>query len=316
MKKIPVIMDCDPGHDDMVALVLALGNSRLDVKAITNVAGNKVMEKVVKNTLNILNYCGVKKEVAAGARRPLVREYLRTDTEGAHGISGLDGFEFPKDNPLRVSERTAIEVMADVLRNSEEKVTIIATGPLTNLGLLIRAFPDLCQEKIGRISLMGGTCHYILTKPFMEFNVFMDAEASKIVFESGLPITMYGYDVTYHTLLERKFLDKLGMVGNQTGHMVSSLLKAFSNLHNKVWVELEGCPAHDACAVAGVIDPSIVTDSEPMYVQIPTEPGPLSGATVCDYAHRSGKPANVEVVFGMDRDRFQDMILDSVKALA
>lgn len=316
MKKIPVIMDCDPGHDDMVALVLALGNSRLDVKAITNVAGNKVMEKVVKNTLNILNYCGVKKEVAAGARRPLVREYLRTDTEGAHGISGLDGFEFPKDNPLRVSERTAIEVMADVLRTSEEKVTIIATGPMTNLGLLIRAFPDLCQEKIGRISLMGGTCHYILTKPFMEFNVFMDAEASKIVFESGLPVTMYGYDVTYHTLLEPEFLDKLEMVGNRTGYMVSSLLKAFSALHNKVWVELDGCPVHDACAVAGVIDPSIVTDSEPMYVQIPTEPGPLSGATICDYAHRSGKPANVEVVFGMDRDRFQDMILDSVKALA
>ena len=120
MKKIPVIMDCDPGHDDMVALVLALGSSRLDVKAITNVAGNKVMEKVVRNTLNILNYCGVEKEVAAGAKRPLVREYLRTDSEGAHGISGLDGFDFPVDNPLKVSERTAIEVMADVLRTSED----------------------------------------------------------------------------------------------------------------------------------------------------------------------------------------------------
>ncbi len=316
MKKIPVIIDCDPGHDDMVALVLALGNSRLDVKAVTNVAGNKVMEKVVRNTLNILNYCGVKREVAAGARRPLVREYLRTDTEGAHGISGLDGFDFPEENPLRCSDRTAIEVMAEVLRTSEEKVTLIATGPLTNLGLLIRAFPELCREKVERISLMGGTCHYILTKPFMEFNVFMDAEASKIVFGSGLPITMFGYDVTYNTLLELDFLKKLEKVGNRTGHMVSSLLQAFYQLHNKAWMEVEGCPVHDACAVAGVIDPSIVTESERMYVEIPTEPGPLSGATICDYAHRSGKPANVEVVFKMDRDRFQDMILDSVRALA
>lgn len=316
MKKIPIILDCDPGHDDMVALVLALGSPNVDVKAITNVAGNKKIEKVVKNTLNILNYCGVEKIVAAGAERPLVRQYTRTDTEGAHGINGLDGFDFGEENPLQCSEKTALEVMAEVLRENREKVTIVCTGPLTNIGLLLRAFPTLCQEKVERISLMGGTCHYILTKPFMEFNIFLDAEASKIVFESGIPITMYGYDVTYQTLLPPKFLDDLDQVGNRTGHMVSSLLKAFSRMHNKVWVDIEGCPIHDACAVAGLIDPSVVTRSEKMNVQIPTEPGPLSGATICDYAHRSGMPENVEVVFEMDVEKVKEMIMSAVKALA
>ena len=135
--RIPVILDCDPGHDDMVALVLALGSDRLDVKAITNVAGNKAMEKVNRNTLNILNWCGVEKEVAAGAVRPLVRPYNRTDTDGCHGLTGLDGFDFPADNPLKLSKRRAIEVMADVVRHSPEPVTLITTGPTTNVGLFL-----------------------------------------------------------------------------------------------------------------------------------------------------------------------------------
>lgn len=316
MKKIPVIMDCDPGHDDMVALVLALGSPALDVKAITNVAGNKVMEKVVRNTLNILNYCGANRIVAPGASRPIVRAYTRQDSEGCHGVSGLDGFEFPRDNPLKASERKAVEVMVDILRSSEEKVALICTAPLTNIGILIRAFPELCREKLKCISLMGGTCHFILTRPFMEFNTCLDPEATKIVFESGIPITMYGYDVTYRTLFHQDFLDRLAALGNRTGFMTSSLLREFWSMHNRVWLDLGGCPVHDACAVAGIIDPSVITRSEMMYIEIPTEPGPLSGATICDYAHRSGKPENVNVVFELDNDRFFQMILDSAGALA
>lgn len=316
MGKIPVILDCDPGHDDMVALVLALGSPMLDVKAITNVAGNKVMEKVVRNTLNILNYCGAECIVAPGAKRPLVRPYKREDSEGCHGLSGLDGFEFPKDNPLKASERKAVEVMADILRNSEEQVVLIGTAPLTNIGILIRTFPELCEEKIRCISLMGGTCHFILTRPFMEFNTCLDAEATKIVFESGLPIIMNGYDVTYKTLFQQDFLDRLMALGNRTGFMMSSLLKEFWMMHNRVWFDMGGCPVHDACAVAGIIDPTVITKSEMMYVEILTGPGPLSGATVCDYAHRLGKPENVKVVFELDNAKFFQMILDSAGALA
>lgn len=315
MEKIPVMIDCDPGHDDMVAMILALGNPRLDVKAITNVAGNKPMEKVTKNTLNILHYCGKSVEVAAGAERPLVREYNRTDQDGCHGISGLDGFNFPQDNPLLLSQRKAVEVMADVLRSSEKKVTLICTAPLTNIGILIRTFPELCRNKLEKISIMGGTCHFILTKPFMEFNTYLDAEASKIVFESGIPLTMYGYDVTYQTLFQDDFIKGLYAIGNRTGQMVGKLLEEFWVLHNRTWIDLGGCPIHDACAVSGIIDPWVITKSEMMYVEIQTEPGPLSGATICDFSHRSGKKPNVEVVFELNKQMFFDMILDSVKQL-
>lgn len=312
--RIPVILDCDPGHDDMVALVLALGSDRLDVKAITNVAGNKAMEKVNRNTLNILNWCGVEKEVAAGAVRPLVRPYNRTDTDGCHGLTGLDGFDFPADNPLKLSKRRAIEVMADVVRHSPEPVTLITTGPTTNVGLFLRAFPDLIPN-IARISMMAGTCHFILTEPFMEFNAYLDAEASRIIFESGVPITMFGYDVTYSVLFRQDFTQRLLATGTRTGLMMQKLLDEFTVLHNKRWIDLGGCPVHDACAVAGVIDPTIVTRSEKMYVRIQTEPGPLSGATICDYQHRSGMEPNAEVVFAMDNQRFFDMVVESAAKL-
>lgn len=312
--RIPVILDCDPGHDDMVALVLALGSDRLDVKAITNVAGNKAMEKVNRNTLNILNWCGVEKEVAAGAVRPLVRPYNRTDTDGCHGLTGLDGFDFPADNPLKLSNRRAIEVMADVVRHSPEPVTLITTGPTTNVGLFLRAFPDLIPN-IARISMMAGTCHFILTEPFMEFNAYLDAEATRIIFESGVPITMFGYDVTYSVLFRQDFTQRLLATGTRTGLMMQKLLDEFTVLHNKRWIDLGGCPVHDACAVAGVIDPTIVTRSEKMYVRIQTEPGPLSGATICDYQHRSGMEPNAEVVFAMDNQRFFDMVVESAAKL-
>ena len=312
--RIPVILDCDPGHDDMVALVLALGSDRLDVKAITNVAGNKAMEKVNRNTLNILNWCGVEKEVAAGAVRPLVRPYNRTDTDGCHGLTGLDGFDFPADNPLKLSKRRAIEVMADVVRHSPEPVPLITTGPTTNVGLFLRAFPDLIPN-IARISMMAGTCHFILTEPFMEFNAYLDAEATRIIFESGVPITMFGYDVTYSVLFRQDFTQRLLATGTRTGLMMQKLLDEFTVLHNKRWIDLGGCPVHDACAVAGVIDPTIVTRSEKMYVRIQTEPGPLSGATICDYQHRSGMEPNAEVVFAMDNQRFFDMVVESAAKL-
>lgn len=312
--RIPVILDCDPGHDDMVALVLALGSDRLDVKAITNVAGNKAMEKVNRNTLNILNWCGVEKEVAAGAVRPLVRPYNRTDTDGCHGLTGLDGFDFPADNPLKLSKRRAIEVMADVVRHSPEPVTLITTGPTTNVGLFLRAFPDLIPN-IARISMMAGTCHFILTEPFMEFNAYLDAEATRIIFESGVPITMFGYDVTYSVLFRQDFTQRLLATGTRTGLMMQKLLDEFTILHNKRWIDLGGCPVHDACAVAGVIDPTIVTRSEKMYVRIQTEPGPLSGATICDYQHRSGMEPNAEVVFAMDNQRFFDLVVESAAKL-
>ena len=213
MKKIPVIIDCDPGHDDMVALVLAYGSQKLDIRAVTTVAGNNTIENTTRNALNVLHYIGADEvPVAMGFQDGIVRSHkatmekmtaamlermneeqkktlLSVKTTGAavHGTTGLDGFTFPAENPKKAASIRAVEMMAKVLRESEEKVTIIPTAPLTNVGLLIKAFPDLIP-KIERICMMGGTAQFVLSRPGMEFNTFVDPEATKIVFESGIPI--------------------------------------------------------------------------------------------------------------------------------
>ncbi|MCI7640236.1 MAG: nucleoside hydrolase [Clostridiales bacterium] len=337
MKKIPVIIDCDPGHDDMMALVLAYGSNKLDIRAVTTVAGNNTIENTTRNALNVLNYIGAKDvPVAKGFQDPIVRTHKavmermaaarrETMTEEqrkeqskitgalAHGVTGLDGFSFPENNPKQIEPIRAVEMMAKVLRESQEKVTIIPTGPLTNVGLLIRAFPDLLP-KIERISLMGGTSEFVLTRPFMEFNTLVDPEATKIVFESGVPITMYGYDVTYRVLCGVDTIDRMEALGNQTGKMAAALLRFFMERHNKNLKQLhlkDVTPIHDACAVAGVIDPSLVTESRMLHVDIETSGQYFDGATICDYAGCLGLPANVEVVYNMDTPRFLDMLVES-----
>lgn len=342
MKKIPVIIDCDPGHDDMMALVLAHGSGALDIRAVTTVAGNNTIENTTQNALNVLHYIGADSvPVAMGYQNPMVRSHREEmeklaaarkkmwpqaggDQTGGkitgasvHGVSGMDGFTFPEGNPKRAEPLHAVEMMAKVLRESGEKVTIIATAPLTNLGFLVRLYPELL-EKIERISMMGGASQYVLSRPFMEFNTFVDPEATKIVFESGVPITMFGYDVTYRVLFDQTTVDRLRALGNRTGEMVADLLVYFRERHNRGLARLnlgDTAPIHDACAVAGVIDPSVVTDSRRMHVDINIGGALFDGATVCDYTGAlEALPKNVEVVYNMDRDRFLSMLVDAAGA--
>lgn len=324
MKRTPVIVDCDPGHDDMMALVIACCSPELDVKLVTTVAGNKPLELVTRNALNVLHYIGADDiPLAAGCDRPICRpkdhvqsklaEFRRhtgSIENGAHGASGLDGFTFPEGNPKKPLEIRAVEAMARVLRESEEKVTIIPLGPLTNVAMLIRCYPDLV-EKIDKISLMGGTSQFVFTRLYMEFNTFVDPEATKIVFESGVPIIMYGYDVTYSVLYDQSVIDRIAAHDNQTSYMVSELLKAFMYRHNGAfkWLGLtDTCPIHDACAVAGVVDPTLITESKMLHVDVEVGGNYLNGATVVDYAETTGLPANVRVVYRMDNPRFFDLM--------
>lgn len=336
MAKVPVIIDCDPGHDDMMALVLAYGSGKLDIRAVTTVAGNNTIYNTTQNALNVLHYIGADEiPVAMGYQDPMVRSHaqqmenlaasrkkIRPQPQtqekitgaAVHGKSGMDGFLFPKENPKKAETLRSVEMMANILRKSEEKITIIATAPLTNLGFLIRLYPELLP-KIERISMMGGTSEFVLTRPFMEFNTFVDPEATKIVFESGVPITMYGYDVTYRVLFNQDTVDRLYALGNNTGKMVADLLVYFRENHNKGLPRLnlgDTAPIHDACAVAGVIDPSLVTDVRKMHVDISVGGDLLDGATVCDYQGAlECLPKNVDVVYNMDSRRFLDMLVQA-----
>lgn len=309
MKK-PVIIDCDPGHDDAIALLLAFSSEKLDVRAVTTVAGNQTIEKTFNNALKVLSFAGVEVEVSKGADRPLVRE-LQTAPE-VHGDSGLDGPELPPAT-IKPGKRSAVETMVDVLNKSSEKVTLIPTGALTNIAQLFLTHPEV-KEKIDRISLMGGACYAGNWTPAAEFNILVDPEAASIVFNSGIPITMCGLDVTHKAQIYKDEVENIRGIGNKVAVMVAELLDFFSKFHEAVNDKFGfiGSPLHDPVAVAWVIDPSLIK-TKPCHVDIETRGEFTSGCTVVDYNGVLNKPANVDVAFDIDREGFIKMLYEAMK---
>jgi inosine-uridine nucleoside N-ribohydrolase len=302
MTPIPAILDVDPGHDDAVAIMLACAAPELDLLAITTVAGNVPLEKTTRNALRILSLIGhTDLPVAAGASSPL-RRALHI-AEDIHGESGLDGPEIP-DPSFEPHERGAADLIADAIRDSPEPVTLIPTGPLTNVATFLREHPDL-KERIARISLMGGSIGLGNTTPAAEFNVYVDPEAAREVFESGLPITMSGLDVTHQAgagSAERENLRSLGRIGG----VVAELLEFFAGTYERIF-GFDAPPLHDAVAVAAVLEPALLK-TRPMRVDVECESELTRGETVCDFYGVSGKPPNAEVGVDLDRDGFFDLL--------
>ncbi|TCL65894.1 pyrimidine-specific ribonucleoside hydrolase [Hydrogenispora ethanolica] len=302
----PVILDCDPGHDDAIALLLAFASDKLDVKAVTVLAGNQTVEKTLHNALKVLSFAGITVEVAKGAAKPLMRQ-LQIAPE-VHGDSGLDGPVFPPPT-LHPSPDSAVDLIARVLRNSDQKVTLIPTGALTNIALTLLAHPEL-KEKIERISLMGGACFTGNWTPAAEFNILVDPEAARLVFDSGIPITMCGLDVTHRALIYRDEIERIRRIGKKVPTMVAELLDYFFIFHRKMG--FSGCPLHDPCAVGYVIDPSLIT-TKACHVDIETKGEHTLGTTVVDYYDVWKKPKNAEVALGIDRERFIELLIQSVQ---
>jgi len=248
MNPTPIILDVDPGHDDAVAIKLACGAPALELLAVTTVAGNVPLEKTTRNVLRVLSLIGRPDiPVAAGAAAPLVRP-LRT-AEDIHGESGLEGPEIP-DASFEPDERGATRLMADSVRGSPGPVTLVPVGPLTNVALFLREYPEL-KDRVARISLMGGSIGLGNTTPAAEFNVYVDPEAAREVFESGLPITMSGLDATHQAgagPAERERLRALGRVGS----VVAELLEFFAATYESIY-GFDAPPLHDAVAVAAVL---------------------------------------------------------------
>jgi pyrimidine-specific ribonucleoside hydrolase len=302
MSPTPVILDVDPGHDDAVAIMLACGAPDLDLLAVTTVAGNVPLEKTTRNALRILSLIGhTGIPVSAGASSPLNRP-LRT-AEDIHGESGLEGPEIP-DASFEPEERGATELIADALREAPEPVTLIPTGPLTNIATFLREHPDM-KERIAHISLMGGSIGLGNTTPAAEFNVYVDPESAREVFESGLPITMSGLDVTHQAGAggtERENLRALGRIGV----VVAELLEFFASTYEGVF-GFDAPPLHDAVAVAAVLEPSLLK-TRPMRVDVECESELTRGETVCDFYGVTGEPPNAEVGVELDREGFFDLL--------
>jgi len=305
----PVILDVDPGHDDAVALMMACGSPELDLLAVTTVAGNVSLEKTTRNALRVLSLVGhTHVPVAAGASEPL-RRPLRT-AEDIHGESGLDGPEIPEAS-FEPDERGAVELIADTLRGSPDPVTLVPVGPLTNIAAFLREHPGL-KEKVAHVSLMGGSIGLGNTTPAAEFNVFVDPEAASEVFESGLPVTMSGLDVTHQAGAGPEERERLRAVGG-IGAVVAEFLDFFAAGYEGVF-GFDAPPLHDPVAVAAVLDRGLLK-TRPMRVDVECESDLTRGETVCDFYGVTGKPPNAEVGVELDRDGFFDLLYDSLKRL-
>jgi len=308
---IPIILDCDPGHDDALAMVLALARPELRLLAITTVAGNAPLDRTTRNALRVLTLLGrTDVPVAAGADRPILRDpWLPVEF---HGDSGLDGADLPEPAVGPV-DLTAVELTSALLRDADEPVTLVATGPLTNVALLLRAAPAL-RDRIGAISLMGGSLGAGNTTAAAEFNIWADPEAAAIVFDSGIPIRMSGLDVTHQALVLPADIARLEGLGTRPGRVFADLMRFFA-IHHRDRYGWDGPPIHDAVAVAWLADQDLVV-GRPLRVDVETAGVHSRGRTVADEEGLTGRPVNAEVGVSIDRERLIDMVVDAVGRFA
>ena len=299
-----VILDCDPGHDDAIALLLALASPEVELLGVTTVAGNQTLEKTTANAIRVLEFVGRDIPVAAGADRPLVRNQVVASN--VHGETGLDGPDLP---PARASpiEQHAVDFLAEQIREHDGAITLVPTGPLTNVALLLALHPDARPE---RIVLMGGTIEEGNVTPAVEFNIWCDPEAAARVFASGIDVTMIGLDVTHEALFTPAHVSRLE---GEVGEMVSELMRFYGEFHRTVY-NFDGSPIHDAVAVAHVLRPDLVR-TEHLNTEIDVESELCRGRTVVDVWRRSGREPNSHVGVEIDADGFLELLVDRLNAL-
>ncbi len=304
-----VILDCDPGHDDAIALLLALGSPEVDLLGVTTVAGNQTLEKTTANAIRVLDHVDRKDiPVAAGAPRPLVRE-PRTAGE-VHGETGLDGPNLP--GPSRLPEPMhAIDWIAQAVGESPEPVTLVPTGPLTNIALFLARYPGL-ESRLERIVLMGGAIGEGNATPAAEFNIWVDPEAAHRVFQSGVDITMVGLDVTHQALMTPAHAERLAAAG-KAGKLVADLYAFYSRFHHRHY-GWDAAPVHDAVAMAHVIDGTLLTTRH-CGVLIDTGPELSRGRTHVDAYGNMGWEPNGHAAVGIDAERFLEFLITRISAL-
>jgi inosine-uridine nucleoside N-ribohydrolase len=303
----PVIIDCDPGHDDAMALMLAVASPELELVAVTTVAGNQTLDRVTANAIRVLDVVDAQHiPVAAGADRGLI--HTADSASDVHGETGLDGPDLPP--PSREPEPLhAVELMAQKLK--EQRLTLIPIGPLTNIALLLATHPEL-EPQIERIVIMGGAIGIGNVTPSAEFNVWADPDAAYRVFTSGLDITMVGLDVTHRAMLSAERADALREKG-RAGAVVADLHGFYRQFHQRVYGHSD-TPVHDALAVAHVIQPAVIT-TEPFPVEIDVTHGPGRGRTVVDQLGRTGQPDNARVATDVDAIAFIDLLTGRIGEL-
>jgi purine nucleosidase len=305
----PVILDCDPGHDDALALILAAANPALHLLGVTTVAGNQTLAKTTVNAQKIVAAAGiVGVPIAAGCAKPLRGDLLVA--EDIHGESGLDGPAFPPPTSP-ISGRHAVDLAHELIMQSDRAVTVIATGPLTNIATLLTTHPEV-RDNVRRITFMGGSTERGNTTPYGEFNIVTDPEAADIVLRSGLPLVMCGLNVTHQALATPDVIDRLAALRTDLADVCVDLITFFASAYREVF-GFPHPPVHDPVAVAYAIDQSVVRTT-PASVVVELVGEHTRGATVVDFDERTSPARNAEVALTIDVEPFWSMIIDAVRA--
>jgi inosine-uridine nucleoside N-ribohydrolase len=306
MSATPILIDCDPGHDDAIALLLALASPEVELLGVTTVHGNQTLEKTTLNALRVLELAGrTDVAVAAGADRPLERDLVVA--AHVHGESGLDGPVLPEPTTTPTGEH-AVDFLAERI---VEGTVLIPTGPLTNVALLLERHPD-AAARLAEIVLMGGAIAEGNMTPAAEFNIWADPEAAQAVFHSGIDVTMVGLDVTHRALLTSDDAERLRATG-RIGGFVADLVEFFKRYHEETY-GWDGAPIHDAVAVAEVIRPGLVTTRH-RNVEVETVSELCRGRTVVDLWRRTGREPNARVGVGIDAEGFFALLTERIARL-
>lgn len=300
-----ILLDCDPGLDDSVALMLAAGDPGIELAALTTVAGNQTLAKVTDNARRLAGLLGLSVPVAAGCARPLVRTPAPSQL---HGDSGLGGVSLTT-RPGPLDPRHAVDVIIEtVLSRGPGEVTLVPIGPLTNIAMAVRKQPSIV-ERVREVVLMGGGYHTGNRTAVAEFNILTDPEAASIVFGEPWPVTMVGLDLTWQALATPDVLARIDAVGTQAARLVVAMLGFYGEAYRTF--HFSAPPVHDPCAVAYLIDPQVMTTRKaPIAIELTgTE---TLGMTVADFRGRPPADCPTQVAVQLDFDRFWDLVIEAL----
>lgn len=303
-----ILLDCDPGHDDAVAMMLAWGNPSIELLGVTTVGGNQTLDKVTRNALSVATVVGMHDvPIAAGCRLPLVRPVeIAPDV---HGDSGLDGVELPEP-AVELDPRHGVDLIIETIMSNEPgTVTLVPTGPLTNIAMAARKEPRIV-ERVQEVVLMGGGYHVGNWSPVAEFNIKVDPEAAHIVFNEKWPIVMVGLDLTHQALATDEVAERIAAVPGSVSQFTLGLFTFF----RKAYQDAQGFdfpPVHDPCTLAYLIDPTIVeTVKVPLDVELN---GSLTtGMTVADFRAPAPEDCHTKVATRLDVPGFWGLVVDAI----
>lgn len=303
-----ILLDCDPGHDDAVAMMLAWGNPSIELLGITTVGGNQTLDKVTRNALSVATVVGMHDvPIAAGCRLPLVRPVeIAPDV---HGDSGLDGVELPEP-AVQLDPRHGVDLIIETIMSNEPgTVTLVPTGPLTNIAMAARKEPRIV-ERVQEVVLMGGGYHVGNWSPVAEFNIKVDPEAAHIVFNEKWPIVMVGLDLTHQALATDEVAERIAAVPGSVSQFTLGLFTFF----RKAYQDAQGFdfpPVHDPCTLAYLIDPTIV-ETVKVPVDVELNGSLTTGMTVADFRAPAPEDCHTKVATRLDAPGFWGLVVDAI----